>query len=464
MYGIKEAAAALINAEVTARQLVDDCLARIEDPTGEGARAFLIVYGDAVRAQADAVDQARAAGHSLPPFAGVPISIKDLFDIAGEVTTAGSHVLDDQPAAVRDAPVMARLKQAGFIFLGKTNMTEFAYSGLGLNTHYPPPLNPYDRQSERIPGGSTSGGAVSVADGMALATIGTDTGGSCRIPAAFCGIVGFKSTTWRIPRDGVIPLSKTLDSVGPLAASVACCAVLDDVMSGGAGEDVEAFPALGLRLGVLRNYVTENTDQAVGEAVDQALVRLSKKGVQLTPLTIEELERLPVINHNGGYVGAEAYAWHRDLLESRGGYYDPWVYARFEAGKAQSAADFICLAEERAELIDQIHCQTRHFDAVIMPSVAIIPPTLEELKDAEVANATNRLVLRNTAIGNFLDRPVISLPCHEPGQAPVGVMLMGESGDDRRLLAIARGLEDTIQLDQQKIFNREGSSWEPLLP
>src|SRR5690606_26718655 len=200
------------------------------DPNGEGARAFMSVAADSARAQADEVDRKRAAGETLPPFAGIPLSIKDLFDIAGEVTRAGSRILAKEPPALRDAPVIARLRAAGFIFVGRNTMTEFAFSGLGLNPHYGTPSSPVDRATRRIPGGARPGGAVAVADGMAVASLGTDTGGSCRIPAAFCGIVGFKPTAHRVPRDGATPLAHSFDSIGPLANSVACCATLDAIL------------------------------------------------------------------------------------------------------------------------------------------------------------------------------------------------------------------------------------------
>ncbi len=208
------------------RGLVEQCLARIADQSGEGQRVFLKVHTEQALAAADYYDRLRARGATPSPFAGIPVSIKDLFDIAGGVTTAGSIVLKDAPAAEHDAPAVARLRAAGFIPIGRTNMTEFAFSGLGINPHYDTPFNPYDRQAGRIPGGSSSGAAVSVTDGMAFAALGTDTGGSCRIPAALCGIVGFKPTAHRVPTAGAFPLSTSLDSIGPLAATVVCCAAL----------------------------------------------------------------------------------------------------------------------------------------------------------------------------------------------------------------------------------------------
>jgi aspartyl-tRNA(Asn)/glutamyl-tRNA(Gln) amidotransferase subunit A len=435
----------LVAGRTTSRALVEASLSAIADEAGEGARCFLSVYDQLALAEAERVDAARARNLPLPPFAGIPISIKDLFDVAAEVTRAASRVLEAEPAATRDADIVALLRRAGFIVVGKTNMTEFAYSGLGINPHFGTPLSPYDRAGKRIPGGSTSGGAVSVADGITTATIGTDTGGSCRIPAAFCGIVGFKPTSSRVSKRGAIPLSQTLDSVGPLARTVSCCAVLDSILSGGEGEDEESFPVSNLCLGVIEGYVDEKLDEVVAAAYQAVLSRLSQKGVRLKPLAIPELAELPQINRKGGFVGAEAYAWHRRLLETRSALYDPFIRARLEAGATLSAADYVDLLGHRARLMGSVHNRSRVFDALVLPTVQITPPTLASLADPAVSNPTNLLCLRNTAIANFLDRPAISIPCHSAGSAPVGLMLMGETGDDRRLLSIARGLEYTIR-------------------
>jgi aspartyl-tRNA(Asn)/glutamyl-tRNA(Gln) amidotransferase subunit A len=435
----------LVAGRTTSRALVEASLSAIADEAGEGARCFLSVYDRLALAEAERVDAARARNLPLPPFAGIPISIKDLFDVAGEVTRAASRVLESEPAATRDADIVALLRRAGFIVVGKTNMTEFAYSGLGINPHFGTPLSPYDRAGKRIPGGSTSGGAVSVADGITTATIGTDTGGSCRIPAAFCGIVGFKPTSSRISKRGAVPLSQTLDSVGPLARTVSCCAVLDSILSGGEGEDEESFPVSNLCLGVIEGYVDEKLDEAVAAAYQAVLSRLSQKGVRLKPLAIPELAELPQINRKGGFVGAEAYAWHRRLLETHSALYDPFIRARLEAGASLSAADYVDLLGHRARLMGSVHNRSRVFDALVLPTVQIAPSTLASLADPAVSNPTNLLCLRNTAIANFLDRPAISIPCHSAGSAPVGLMLMGETGGDRHLLSIARGLEYTIR-------------------
>jgi aspartyl-tRNA(Asn)/glutamyl-tRNA(Gln) amidotransferase subunit A len=435
----------LQRGKLTSRALVDESLDAIDAAGAEGEKVFLTLYRDRARRTADWIDRGRKDGVALPAHAGIPIAIKDLFDVKGEITRAGSRVMDEQPVATQNAEIVDRLERAGFVIVGKNNMTEFAYSGLGVNGHFGTPLNPHDTTTPRVPGGSSSGAAVAVSEAMVPAAIGTDTGGSCRIPAAFCGLVGFKPTSTRVPRAGAIPLSKTLDCIGPLATSVSCVAVLDSILSGGPGDDVDSHPEGGLRIGVLDGYVTEHLDEAVGAAFERMLTRLSQRGVRLVPLSIPELADLPKINSKGGLVGADAYAWHKPYLETRGDFYDPWVRARFDAGKSQSAADYIELGETRARIRALVAAKQALFDAVILPSVQIVAPTLAELEDSSRSNAINLLCLRNTAVGNFLDVPAISIPCHAPDELPVGAMLFGMTGGDRKLLSIARGLEQVIR-------------------
>src|SRR5262245_32546999 len=267
-------AADLAAGGINSRALVEAALARITDPSGEGARTFTKVYAEQARAAADAQDKLRNAGYVASPLAGLPVSIKDLFDVAGEQTLAGSKALDATPPAERDAPAIARLRAAGAVLIGRTNMTEFAFSGVGINPHYGTPGNPHDRSL--IPGGSSSGASVSVADGQATVGIGTDTGGSVRIPAAFCGIAGFKPTQHRVPRDGVTPLSTTLDSIGPLANSIACCAITDAVMAGEPPAAPEPMPIEAMRLAVPQSYVLEGLGPDVANAFDAACRALSR--------------------------------------------------------------------------------------------------------------------------------------------------------------------------------------------
>ena len=426
------------------RALVDQCLERIKDAAGEGPRTFLKVYGEDARMAADAYDALRRHGAAPSLFAGIPISVKDLFDVAGDVTTAGSIALRHAPPATRDATAIARLRAAGFIPIGRTNMTEFAFSGLGVNPHYDTPRNPYDRKTGRIPGGSSSGAAVSVTDGMAMAALGTDTGGSCRIPAALCGIVGFKPTATRVPTAGTMPLSQTLDSIGPLAPTVACCAVIDAVLAGQSPGELEAFPLDGLRLAVPQTLVLDGLDRDVSGAFAAALSALSGAGVRIVDIPLRELAELAQVNRKGGFVTAEAYAVHRPLMKVKGKDYDPFVLARIERGKEQDAADYIELQWVREEMIRRLNEITAPYDALLMPTVPIIAPTLRDLGRADAARIANAMLLRNPSLVNFFDRCAISLPCHKAGDAPVGLTLVGETGADRKLLSIAAAVEKLV--------------------
>ena len=428
----------------SSRSLVEECLARILDPAGEGRRTFLKVHADQARAAADYIDTLRRHGAAPSRFAGIPISVKDLFDIAGDVTTAGSVALRDAPAATRDATVVARIRAVGLIPIGRTNMTEFAFSGVGLNPHYDTPRNPYDRATGRMPGGSSSGAAVSVTDGMAVGALGTDTGGSCRIPAAVCGIVGYKPTAKRIPTDGVLPLSFTLDSVGPLAPTVACCAALDAMMAGEEPSDLTPWRLDGLRLAAPQTMVLDGMDSTVAGAYGDALSRLSKAGAKIVDMPFVEFNDITTLNRYGGFAAAEAYAWHHKLTETKGALYDPRVLVRIMRGKDQDATQYIELIRARADLIRRVAAISGQFDALIMPTVPIVAPSLASLEAEEQFRTVNVLMLRNTMIANVLDRCAISIPCHRHGGAPVGLMLVGEHGADRRLFSIAAAVEQIV--------------------
>jgi aspartyl-tRNA(Asn)/glutamyl-tRNA(Gln) amidotransferase subunit A len=423
-------------------------LTRIADRTGEGSLAFLKVYGTAADAAATC-DRAAQQGNALPRYAGVTVSIKDLFDVEGEVTTSGSLLLKSAAPAVRDADAVARLKSAGFIPIGRTNMTEFAFSGLGINPHYGTPLNPYDRGSRRIPGGSSSGAAISVSDGMATVALGTDTGGSCRIPAALCGLVGFKPTASRVPSGGMMPLSTSLDSIGSIGHSAACCAVVDAVISGQpfAPSEVDLSS---LTLGVPSSYVFDEIDQQTAAAFDRALGRLSAAGVEIVTTDMPELTDIPTINAKGGIAAREAYLYHRRWLDERGDEYDPRVLVRILKGEAQSDADYRAVQRARAELITKAEAGARRFDAVVMPTVPKIAPRLDELAEDDEYGRINLLMLRNPTIANMLDRCAISLPCHEADEPPVGFTLMGRRMDDLHLLNIAIRIERLLVPSSQR--------------
>jgi aspartyl-tRNA(Asn)/glutamyl-tRNA(Gln) amidotransferase subunit A len=440
---ILQLAAELAAGHTTSRTLTEQALARIEDPAGEGKRAFIKIWRQQALAAADASDSLRKAGLVPSPLAGIPVSIKNLCDVAGETTLSGSRALDDAPPASQDAPVVARLRASGAVIVGSTNMSEFAFSGVGFNPHYGTPGNPADRT--RVPGGSSAGAAVSVGDRMAVAALGTDTGGSVRIPAAVCGIVGFKPTARRVPIDGVVPLSTSLDSIGPLANSVECCAIVDAVFGGEPIAVPEAMPLAGLRLAVPMHFVMDDLDPVVAQAFERALKALAGIGVKVEHIDLPQLNELPAINAKGGFAAAEAYAWHKDLIARRGKDYDQLVAPRILRGAEMSAADYIELLGKRSDLQRRVAAITSTYDAVATPTCAITAPTLDEVATPEGFTRKNMLLLRNTTVGNFLDRCAISLPCHHPGELPVGFMLMGEAMADKRLLAIARSVAPVVR-------------------
>ena len=442
MRNLPELAAALAAGTVTAQALVERSLSQITDPLGEGAVAFTRVYAEQARASAAAMDHLREAGRAPSPYAGIPISVKDLFDMAGEPTPAGSVVLANAPPATETAPAIARLLAAGLIPVGRTNMTEFAFSGLGLNPHYGTPRSPWDRETGRIPGGSTSGGAVSVADGMAMAAIGTDTGGSCRIPAAMCGIVGYKPTARRVPTEGAFSLSTSLDSVGPLANSVACCAILDAIMAGEAPAVPGSMSLSGLRVALPANLVLDDMENEVAQAYANALAALEAAGARLIETAFPALDEIAPVQAKGGLNVPEAWTTHRELLARAADGYDQRVRSRIERGATIPVHDYIEALRIRARIIARMNLQTQDFDVLAMPTCPRVPPAIAALETDEAAyTSTNLLMLRNTAAANFLDRCAISLPCNLPGEAPVGFMLMGETMGDAKLLRIAAALE-----------------------
>ncbi len=442
---IAQAQHALDSGQTTARQLVDTCLDRIAVPDGEGSRVFVRVYEEVARASADAMDGLRRIGRAPGPLAGIPISIKDLFDVAGETTAAGSKVLAEAKPASAHATVIARCLAAGLIPVGRTNMTEFAFSGIGINPHYDTPKSPWGRGKGHVPGGSSSGAAVSVADGMALAALGTDTGGSCRIPAAFCGIVGYKPTARRVPITGVLPLSPSLDSVGPLANSVACCAAIDSVLAGEPQRPLKPMELRGLRMAIPGNFVLDGMEPGVAEAFTRALNRLVNLGVRITHLNFPQFERIAEANKTGGLSAAEASVWHREHLAANAAGYDQRVRTRIERGAAMSAADLIGVLEARKALIAEMDVATAPFDVVAMPTAPILPPSIASLAADADFTRMNALALRNPSLANFLDRCSISMPMHRPGEAPAGFMLMGETGGDHRLFAIAAAIEAILK-------------------
>ncbi len=424
----------------TARERLSTALDRIDDRAGEGSRACLTVYREQAKAAAEAADSRAKAGISLGPLDGTIVSIKDLFDIAGEVTRAGSKALaEEAKAAVADAPVVRRLRAGGAIIIAKTNMSEFAYSGIGANPHFGTPGNPADRK--RVPGGSSSGAAVSAADGMCEIAIGTDTGGSCRIPGALCGIVGYKPSRQRIPTDGAFPLSYSINSIGPIARSVEACAKADAVMAGEDFAPANPFPLAGLRIGVVQGAPLENLDETVTKRFSDAVGRLRQAGARVSEEKIPLIADMAQVNSKGGVQPAEAFTLHRDLLSRRADAIDPNIRVRLERARNISAADYIDMVRQRARLITAMDARISDLDVLALPTTPIVAPTMEEVAVADEFARKNAILLRNTVIVNFFDLCAISLPLPRDGGLPTGLMLVVRNGGDHRLFRIAAAVE-----------------------
>ena len=436
----------LESGRTSARKLVDECLARIADPSGEGARTFIHVDAEAAIEAAEAMDRLREVKAAPSPFAGIPVSIKDLFDIRGQVTRAGSRALEDSAPAEADAPVVARLRRAGFVVIGRTNMTEFAYSGIGINPHFGTPKGTWQRSVGHVPGGSSSGAAVSVADQMAYGALGTDTGGSCRIPAAYNGIVGFKPTQRRVPLEGGVPLSFTLDSFGPLARTAQCCATLDAVLANEPIVPLQPRPIRGMRLAVPTTIALDELEDGVARTFERALDVLSRHGAQIERIEVPEFLDVAPMNAKGGFAAAESYAWHRYLIVSKGDVYDPRVASRILRGESLTAADYVDLLGARKSLIARATVRLAPYDALVLPTTANTPPRIADLADDKVFAKANLLSLRNCTLINMIDGCAISLPCHREGEVPVGLMLAASGGADRRILELAAAMEAVIRV------------------
>jgi aspartyl-tRNA(Asn)/glutamyl-tRNA(Gln) amidotransferase subunit A len=434
----------LSTGKTTARELVEMALAHIADPALQGRAAFISVNGEAAKTAADDVDRLRKAGRPPSRFAGIPMAVKDLFDLKGEVTTAGSVVLKGEPPAERDAPAIAALRTQGFIVIGRTNMTEFAYSGVGLNPHYGTPLSAYDRATGRIPGGSSSGAAVSVADGMAALAIGSDTGGSCRIPAAYNGIVGYKPSARRISTDGAFPLSASFDSVGPLANSVACCATADAIMAGDWSGVIDPSEASSLTLGILTTTVLDGLDPEVAADFDRSITRLSKAGVRFMDFALPELLELPQLTMKGGIVAYEAHVHHRDRLMAHGQAYDPRVGMRLRMAADLSEAEYRAMVKRRGEIVSVFTSRMEGLSGLVLPTVMNSPPALHDFATDADYIRLNGKSLRNTYIGNFLDACAVSIPMHLLGAPPTGLMVMDRWGRDPSVFSIAQQFEATL--------------------
>lgn len=427
------------------RDRLEEILSRLEADTGEG-RVFTRLYPQAARAAADAADARARAGLSLGPLDGKIISIKDLFDVAGEPTLAGSIIRRDAPPAAEDAVIVRRLRQAGAIIPGKTAMTEFAFSAVGTNPHYGTPPNAAD--PARIPGGSSSGAGVSAADGTCDIAIGSDTGGSIRIPAALNGVVGFKPTARRVPLAGCFPLSSSLDSVGPLARSVADCAGADAVMAAEAFSPLLPLPLAGLRVGIPRGRSLEELEPAVAEAFERSLKALESAGARLADHTIDDLvSEMNAATKAGSLAGIEAAEIHAGWLAGaeKVAAVDPHVSVPLTRRLAVTAAHYIRLIRTRRELAGRMDERLMPVDVLALPTVPMLAPlTAPHLVDDALWTRTDGMLLRNPQVANQFDLTSISLPM--PGTPlPTGLMLFARNGEDRRLLRIAASVEAVLR-------------------
>ncbi len=412
--------------------------------------AFLQTNFDQARIDATAADPVHQ------PLAGLAVSVKDLFDVQGQVSRAGSHALANVAPAAQDAAAVTRLRAAGAALIGRTNMTEFAYSGVGVNPHYGTPPNAVATDVPRIPGGSSSGAAVSVATGAAFVGLGSDTGGSIRIPAALHGLVGFKNTQRLVPLDGTVPLSSTLDTACAMTRSVRDAIVAHEIL---AARRVtrSAAPLSAWRLAVVPQLMFDGVDATVARAFERTLQTLRRAGARVEELPLPLMGELAGLQASGGFAAAESYAWHRRLLQDRAAQYDPRVRSRIERGAAISAADYIDLIQARRNWIARAEAALQGVDAVLSPTVPVVAPPLAEVapgqgKDAaqdaardEAFFRINGLLLRNPSVVNMLDGCAISLPCHAPDELPVGLMVWHGALRDDAILNIALQIEHMLQ-------------------
>ena len=438
-----QASQQLLVGDTSPETFTASALLAAQHPEKEGARVFTRRYAEQAAQQASAAGQRWQAQQARSAIDGLPISIKDLFDVQGEATTAGSRLLQDAPPAAANASVVERLHRAGAAIVGKTNMTEFAFSGLGINPHYHTPANPWQRAEQRIPGGSSSGAAVAVVDGMCLGAIGTDTGGSVRIPAALCGLTGFKPTANRINQAGTLPLSASLDSIGVIAHDVRSCWLLDGVIA----DEPLALQQVNLRnarFAIPQTRVLDGLDSEVAQAWERAIHALRQAGATLVDIPLLELNELNTMNARGGITAYEAWQWHQPTAQAQPDAYDPQVLVRVQRGSHLTEQDAAELYQQRADWQQRINAALAGFDAVLMPTVPCIAPTIASLDDAQRYMEVNALMLRNTSVINMLDGCAVSLPCHQTGRAPVGLSLASVHGDDARLISWSLAVETAL--------------------
>jgi len=446
--------AGIESGAIDPRALTEFFLERIEAADGDRA-IYLRLTARRARAEAGAAHRRALAGLRQSPLDGVPISWKDLYDSAGDVTGHGTLALADRIPA-RDATVLARATRAGLVCLGKTNQSEFAFSILGLNPKLGTPPNPFDDAVARLPGGSSSGAAVSLSRGLAAAAIGSDTGGSVRVPAAWNGLVGLKTSFGLLPLDGVLGLSTSMDTVGPLTRDVADAAALFAVLDGrfGAGNrpapDLDGATVARALFALPSTLVWDSLDPGVEAATRVAVERLRAAGCTVveTPVTeFDEAEAL--VGRLGPYHAAECHALWYDVIESRAERVYTPIRERIRSGAAMSATDAARIRQGLAGIARRLHARIRRHGTLVMPTVAVSPPPIADLEeDVEVYRAANVAVLRNTRLANYLGCCALTLPCGRDGNGvPVGLTLMAPPGEEERLLRQGSAIEPVLAGD-----------------
>jgi amidase/aspartyl-tRNA(Asn)/glutamyl-tRNA(Gln) amidotransferase subunit A len=443
---LTDAARRVLAGGSAAQVFVEQSIAAAQAPAAD--HAFISTSFTAAREAAAHADRLVASGGDPGPLAGLAVSIKDLFDVAGEVSAAGSRILASAPPAAEDAPVVQRLRRAGAGLIGRTNMSEFAFSGVGINPHHGTPANAATARFDpaaRIPGGSTSGGAVSVAIGAAWAALGSDTGGSIRIPAALQGLVGFKSTARLVPTDGAVPLSTTLDTASAITRSVRDAIVLHEILAQ-RQVALERRETSEWRLAVPRTLMLDGLDATVAGAFDRGLASLSRAGFRIESIDLPLLGDVAAITASGGFAPVEAWAFHRRWLAQHEGEYDPRVARRIRRGEAMSAADYIDLVAARRSWIARMERALEGIDALLSPTVPIVAPEITPLLTSdERFFAVNGQLLRNPSAVNLLDGCALSLPCHGADEFPVGMMIWSTPLRDDTVLSASLAIEAVLR-------------------